>query len=112
MKQTQEQRQPIHVIVCGIAGRMGQAVVASAASDPLIRVVGGVVRPGSALAGKRAGDRGPQWSAPERDFVLHTELAAALADCWQVEKRPRRAKMDPCPCSGAGVTTFRRDDRL
>ncbi|MEM7495124.1 MAG: 4-hydroxy-tetrahydrodipicolinate reductase, partial [Myxococcota bacterium] len=88
------------------------SVVSSAVSDPLIRIAGGVVRPGSELAGKRAGDSGPQWSAPERDFVLHTELAAALADCLQVEKRPRRAKMDPCPCSGAGVTTFRRDDRL
>ena len=80
-------QQPIHVIVCGIAGRMGQAVVAAAALEPCICIVGGVVRPSSALAGKK---RAGESSSPKQNIILHTDLAAALAvsDC------PPRKKND------------------
>ncbi|MDQ3779378.1 MAG: 4-hydroxy-tetrahydrodipicolinate reductase [Chloroflexota bacterium] len=38
---------PLRVVVAGVGGRMGREIVAAAARDPTLRIVGGTVRPGS-----------------------------------------------------------------
>jgi 4-hydroxy-tetrahydrodipicolinate reductase len=42
----------IRIAVAGVTGRMGREVVAAAAGEPEVVVVGGTVRPGSAAAGQ------------------------------------------------------------
>src|SRR5262245_1749241 len=43
---------PLRLAIAGIAGRMGREVLAVAAAEPAVTVVGGTVRPGSAAAGQ------------------------------------------------------------
>ncbi|MBI4575373.1 MAG: 4-hydroxy-tetrahydrodipicolinate reductase, partial [Planctomycetes bacterium] len=46
----------VRLVVHGAAGRMGRRLVALAAAEPGLRLAGAVVRPGSGLAGRDAGE--------------------------------------------------------
>jgi 4-hydroxy-tetrahydrodipicolinate reductase len=48
-------RQPIELIVCGAAGRMGRRIVAMACEDPRFRIAGAIEVAGNSAVGKDAG---------------------------------------------------------
>ena len=47
---------PVDLVVCGAAGRMGRRIVALAAEDARVRVVGAIEARGQAAVGADAGD--------------------------------------------------------
>lgn len=61
-------RLPLRLGIVGIAGRMGREIVAAAANDPGVRVIGGSVRPGGAVL--------PEGAPP--GIATHTALADLL----------------------------------
>ncbi|HEV2066407.1 MAG TPA: 4-hydroxy-tetrahydrodipicolinate reductase [Thermomicrobiales bacterium] len=58
--------QPLRLGIVGIAGRMGREIIATAESDPEVRVIGGTLRPGNAA------------SRPPPDIAVHESLAGLL----------------------------------
>jgi len=65
------------LLVSGVPGRMGSAVVRAAAEDPAVKVVGAVARPGTASRGR---DVGTLSGVSALHLPLRDDFTAALAE--------------------------------
>jgi 4-hydroxy-tetrahydrodipicolinate reductase len=65
------------LLVAGVPGRMGSAVVRAAAEEPAVKVVGAVARPGTAARGR---DIGTLSGVSALHLPLRDDFGAALAD--------------------------------
>jgi 4-hydroxy-tetrahydrodipicolinate reductase len=68
-------REPIGLIVCGAAGRMGRRIVAMASEDARFRVAGAVEMPGNSAMGK---DAGTNAGVAELGVAIGDDLRRAL----------------------------------
>jgi 4-hydroxy-tetrahydrodipicolinate reductase len=69
-------REPISLIVCGAAGRMGRRIIALASEDARFRVVGAVEAPGSSALGT---DAGTNAGVAKLGIAIGSDLRAALS---------------------------------
>ncbi|MGZ6098898.1 MAG: 4-hydroxy-tetrahydrodipicolinate reductase [Myxococcaceae bacterium] len=65
------------LLVSGVPGRMGSAVVRAASEEPAVKVVGAVARPGTASRGR---DVGTLSGVPALHLPLRDDFTAALAE--------------------------------
>lgn len=76
MREKKQSEQPeTQLIVCGVSGHMGQAIVQAVQHTPALRIAAGVVAPNSAQVSKKAQQDGPAWN---KDFTLYGTLSCAL----------------------------------
>jgi len=68
---------PLTILVAGVPGRMGSAVVRAAAEEPAVRIVGAVARPGSPVRGQ---DVGAVSGAPLLRLQVRDDFSAALLE--------------------------------
>jgi 4-hydroxy-tetrahydrodipicolinate reductase len=68
---------PLTLLVTGVPGRMGSAVVRAAAEEPEVRIVGAVARPGTPVRGR---DVGTVAGAPALRLPLRDDLSSALLE--------------------------------
>ena len=75
--QQKKQQEPseVQLIICGVDGNMGKAIVQAVQHTPAIHIVAGIVAPNSPRVGKQAQQH---WSFCHENFVLYGNLSHAL----------------------------------
>jgi len=109
---------PVDIVVCGAAGRMGRRIVALAAEDARVRVVGAIEARGNATVGKDAGTLAGTGASGVKvgdDLAAIASPGAVIVDFTSAESslghlRVAAGKRAPIVIGSTGFTAAQRTE--